>query len=54
VQDGGNQLVLDASGDGAVDIADVIHMLTYLFLGGSPHVLGTECLMVIDCPEVCP
>jgi hypothetical protein len=26
----------DANGDGAIDVADVMHLINYLFIGGSP------------------
>ncbi len=54
VDAGGNLLLLDASGDDSVDLADAIHMLSYLFLSGPPHALGIDCLPIVDCTDTCP
>ena len=49
----GNQLLLDANGDAAVTIADAVTVFGHLFLGTSTPALGTECLPIEGCPEVC-
>ena len=46
--------LLDGNGDGAVDLPDVVHLLSYLFLEGPAHVLGRECVPLEGCVEVCP
>ena len=51
--EGGNLAVFDLNGDAGVDIADPIFLLLHLFTGGSPPVLGTECIRVAGCVEVC-
>ncbi len=53
VADEGNRLLLDANGDLAVNLTDGIHMLNYLFLAGAPHVLGTDCVPIVGCPDLC-
>jgi hypothetical protein len=49
----GNLLLLDSNGDGSVDISDALSALRFLFLGGPPHVLGTECVPIAGCPGAC-
>jgi hypothetical protein len=44
---------LDSNGDASVDLSDVVHLLSYLFQGGPPHVLGTECFPIAGCPTRC-
>ena len=48
-----NILLLDWNGDGSIDLADVISGLRYLFFGGPRHPLGTECVEIPACPDVC-
>jgi len=48
-----NLRVLDVNGDTGIDLSDVIHLLSYLFLGGSPPAAGDNCIRVPGCPEVC-
>ena len=40
-------------GDQSVDLPDAVHMLRYLFLEGPPPLLGTECVWIEGCPDVC-
>jgi hypothetical protein len=51
--EGGYLLLLDADGSGHVDIADAIRLFEYLFREGPPHVLGTDCVEIEGCPDVC-
>jgi hypothetical protein len=43
----------DNNGDGVVDLSDAVYILEYLFLSGEAPALGTECMTIPDCPEVC-
>lgn len=49
----GNRLLLDSNSDGRIDSSDVVHLLGYLFLRGSSHAVGTDCLKLPGCPDVC-
>jgi hypothetical protein len=51
--EGGNLLLLDVNGDAAVDVADPVYLLTYLFLSGPPAVQGPECIRIPGCPDAC-
>lgn len=51
--DGGSLLLLDANGDGAADLSDVVHLLNYLLLAGPAHERGTRCARLEGCPEGC-
>lgn len=53
IASGGNLRLLDGNGDGAVDLGDAISALAALFQGGPPHVLGTRCVRLEGCPDVC-
>lgn len=53
IEDGGNLVVADFNDDGLVDSSDAIHLLTYLYLDGPAHHLGTGCTRVEGCPDVC-
>jgi hypothetical protein len=46
--------LLDSNGDGRVDISDAVHKLNYLFLGGPAPAAGTDCILLVDCEDVCP
>ncbi len=48
-----NVALLDTNGDQRLDTSDAIHTLVYLFIGGEPPALGTECRPFIGCPEIC-
>ena len=52
--DQGNRRLLDTNGDRAVDLADAVHTLNYLFLGAPPRALATECVPISGCPPSCP
>jgi hypothetical protein len=50
--------LLDANGDGDLDLSDAQWILSYLFgtcmMPPCPeHVLGTACIRIIDCPDLC-
>ncbi|HZN58230.1 MAG TPA: hypothetical protein VFD71_09170, partial [Planctomycetota bacterium] len=49
----GNLALLDSNGDTKIDLSDVVRNLNYLFLGGQAPVLGTECIRIVECPNVC-
>jgi hypothetical protein len=56
-----NLALLDSNGDDgagthSLDLADALYILNYLVFSGPPHVLGTQCLRLEDCPDVshCP
>jgi hypothetical protein len=49
----GNVALLDANGDRALGVADVIHALVYLFQAGPGPALGTSCVPIAGCPDVC-
>ena len=53
VGEGGNALLLDTSGDGAVDVTDAIYGLSYLFKSGPAPARGTACVRLEGCPSVC-
>jgi len=53
LESGGNLVLHDSTGDGKVDLADAVHLLTYLFRAGDPPFVGAECLRVEGCPSVC-
>ena len=49
----GNVGLADWNDDLNVDISDGIGLLNYLFTGGDPHVLGIDCIEIVECPDVC-
>ena len=53
LHEGGNQLVFDLNVDGQVNLTDPLLLLEYLFQGGKPSLLGTECIEITGCPDVC-
>ena len=50
---GSGEALLDWSGDGRLSVTDAVIALRYLFLGGPPHALGTECIPTAGCPAAC-
>ncbi|MBN1441212.1 MAG: CotH kinase family protein, partial [Planctomycetes bacterium] len=48
-----NRTLLDASGDGVLDLADAVHVLSYIFLAGEPPSLGVVCVPIAGCPDRC-
>jgi hypothetical protein len=53
IENPGNLALADSNGDGGIDIADAVYVLVHLFLGGEPPALGTQCVRIAGCPEVC-
>ena len=51
--DEANVRLLDSNGDLVLDITDAVVLLTWKFLGGPAHVLGTACRLVAGCPSTC-
>ena len=51
VEDGGNLAIFDVSGDGTVNVADAVHMLSFIFKAGAPPSRGTGCFRVEGCPS---
>lgn len=51
--DPANITLLDDNGDGGVNLSDAVYVLTYLFSGGAPPVLGSDCVRVAGCEQVC-
>ena len=51
--DAANVALIDSNDDGGIDLGDPIYVLTHLFAGGPPPVLGTECVVIVGCPDVC-
>jgi List-Bact-rpt repeat protein/putative Ig domain-containing protein len=49
----GDLALVDFNGDGAIDLTDPVDVLNYLFLGASPPALGTACIPIVGCAEVC-
>lgn len=41
------------NGDGNWDISDAVAGLQWLFVGGRPHHLGTQCQVILTCPDAC-
>lgn len=48
-----NLALLDADDSGAIDPTDAIRILTWIFIGGPPHVGGTACVEIPACPPTC-
>ena len=48
-----NQALMDVDGDQQSNLTDAVFLLLYLFNNGAPPALGTECLRLADCPDVC-
>ena len=49
----GGLALADFNGDRALDVSDVVAPLQFLFLGGTPHVLGIDCMPIEGCPDLC-
>jgi hypothetical protein len=52
--DPANIALLDADGQGSLQLTDAVHTLNFLFLGGPPPFAGTECARFAGCPDACP
>jgi hypothetical protein len=44
---------MSLNGDAAIDLSDVIYMVSYLFLQGPEPVFGLDGRLIVGCPEVC-
>ncbi len=53
IAEGGNLVLLDFNGDEAINIADTVGMLRYLFAEGEPHTKGVYCIRIEGCPNTC-
>ena len=51
--EGGNATLLDFDGDIQITIGDPIGILEYLYSAGLAHALGTGCVGIAGCPDVC-
>ncbi len=49
-----NQVILDINGDASVNLTDGVHLLLWMFQRGDPPALGTSCVPLVDCPDLCP
>jgi hypothetical protein len=49
----GDLALTDVNGDGRIDISDPVSILSFLFHGTRPPALGTECVWIAGCPDVC-
>lgn len=52
-EDPANISLLDDNGDGGVNLSDAVYILVYLFSGGPPPVLGSDCIQLTGCEQVC-
>ena len=48
-----NVALMSWNGEGSIDLSSAIGLLMWKFLGGPPHVLGTSCALIPDCPTTC-
>ena len=53
VAEGGNVTLADFNGDAAVDSADAVAILQYLFQNGPAHASGELCVRIESCPRTC-
>jgi hypothetical protein len=49
----GDLALIDINGDGSIDISDAAGALGFLFMGSAPPALGTECVPIAGCPDLC-
>jgi hypothetical protein len=49
----GDLALIDVNGDGTIDLSDGVSLLSFLFLGSKPPALGTECVRIVGCPDLC-
>jgi len=47
----GDLALTDVNGDAAIDMSDAVSILTFLFLGTQPPILGTDCVPIAGCPD---
>jgi hypothetical protein len=53
VNEGANLILLDLNNDSAVNVADAIWGLAFLFQEGPPPFRGTDCFRIQGCPQAC-
>ena len=53
IEDGGNRTLLDLDLNRRVGLTDAVFLLNYLFRRGPLPALGTGCVQIEGCPEVC-
>lgn len=53
VTDAGNVALIDSNGDRGIDLGDPVYVLSYLFADGLAPLLGSECVVIVGCPDVC-
>ena len=53
VQDPGNRMLADLDNDGTVNLTDAVFILRFLFQEGAPPALGTSCVRMPGCADVC-
>ncbi len=53
IDDEPSRTVFDISGNGTIDLADPVRILEYLFRRGPAPALGTGCVRIEGCPDVC-
>jgi hypothetical protein len=53
ITDEANVSLPDWNGDGGIEIVDVVALLGWRWRHGPPHALGTDCVLLPGCPEVC-
>ena len=51
--DPANVVLIDWSANGEIELTDAIAFLNWNFLGGPEHALGTDCVLIPGCPELC-
>ncbi len=50
-RDPSNIALVDFNGNNEVNLSDGVAILSFLFVMGTPHVLGVECVAITGCPE---
>lgn len=53
IQDLGNRILLDSTGDVGVDVSDAVYVFHFLFFGGLAPILGERCVAIPECPASC-
>ena len=54
IQRPANVALLSWDGTPGVDLSSAMALLNSKFLGGPPHVLGSGCTPIEECPDICP
>ena len=53
IAEGGNLVLLDSNGDSSVNLADAVHLLSFMFQQGPAPALGAECVRIEGCLSSC-